>query len=532
MNRIARWKIFVIFGICLLGGLVAAPNLMTREQVAKLPSWLSHARLNLGLDLQGGLHFLYEVNLQPVVNERMEDLVQSVREILRKERIGYTRLGIAGQNTPNVNVGFQLSNAADVAKVRQLIRDAEPGFVIDATAAGQFTLRYDEATLRERRNQVLGQSIEIIRRRVDEFGTNEPYIQRIGENRIQVQVPGATDSERIKSVISQTARLSFRMVDTTLTAQEARASGRVPAGSELLPSADKNDALMGRPTEYLIQRRTVVGGDNLVDAQAAFQNGEAVVSFRFDSSGARRFADTTKQNVGKPFAIVLDDKVISAPVIREPILGGSGIISGSFTTESARDLALLLRAGALPAPLTVLEERTVGPDLGSDSIDAGKMACIIGYFLIFILMVARYRAFGMIANIALFMNLVFTVAIMSLMGATLTLPGIAGMVLGLAMAVDANVLIYERMREETKMGRSPLPAADLALQRAYVTILDSNMTTLVAAFFLYILGSGPVRGFAVTLGIGLICSMFTAVTLTRLLMIMWISLRRVQKITI
>ncbi len=532
MNRIARWKIFVIVAICLLGGLVAAPNLMTREQVAKLPSWLSHARLNLGLDLQGGLHFLYEVNLRTVTNERMEDLVQSVREILRKERIGYTRLGVAGQNTPGVNVVFQLSNPADVAKVRDLIREAEPGFLIETTGAGQITLRYEEAALRERNTQIVAQSIEIIRRRVDEFGTNEPYIQRLGENRIQVQVPGATESERIKSVISQTARLSFRMVDVSLTAQEARASGRVPAGSELLPSADKAEIVAGRPAEYLVQRRALIGGDNLVDAQAAFQNGEAVVSFRFDSSGARRFADATRANVGKPFAIVLDEKVISAPVIREPILGGSGIISGSFNTESARDLALLLRAGALPAPLTVLEERTVGPDLGADSIEAGKIACIIGYLLIAVLMTLRYRAFGVIANVGLFMNLVFTVAIMSLIGATLTLPGIAGMVLGLAMAVDANVLIYERMREETKLGRSPLPAADFALQRAYVTILDSNMTALVAAFFLYAFGSGPVRGFAVTLGIGLICSMFTAVTLTRLLMFLWIGWRKPAKITI
>ena len=532
MNRIARWKILVILAICLLGGLVAAPNLMTREQIAKMPSWLSHARMNLGLDLQGGLHFLYEINLQAVMNERMEDLVQNVREILRRERIGYTGLGVAGQNTANVQVRFQLTNADDLPKVRQIIREAEPGFALEATGAGLVTLRYEETALRERRDQIVAQSIEIIRRRVDEFGTNEPYIQRLGENRIQVQVPGATDSERIKSVISQTARLSFRMVDTTTTPAEARAAGRIPAGSEILQSADKSDALAGRPTEYVVQRRALVGGDNLVDAQAAFQNGEAVVSFRFDSSGARRFADATRANVGRPFAIVLDDKVISAPVIREPILGGSGIISGSFNTESARDLALLLRAGALPAPLTVLEERTVGPDLGADSIAAGEIACIIGYLLIAVLMIARYRAFGVIANIALAMNLVFTVAIMSLLGATLTLPGIAGMVLGLAMAVDANVLIYERMREETKLGRSPLPAADLALQRAYITILDSNMTTLVAAFFLYMFGSGPVRGFAVTLGIGLVCSMFTAVTLTRLLMFLWIGWRKPAKITI
>ncbi|HEY4135194.1 MAG TPA: protein translocase subunit SecD [Alphaproteobacteria bacterium] len=475
--------------------------------------------MNLGLDLQGGLHLLLEVNLQAVMNERMENLVQSARETLRKERIGYTRLGVAGQNTPTPSVGFQLTNPADAAKARQALRDAEPGLNVDTTSSGLVTMRYDEATLRDRRNQIVSQSIEIIRRRVDEFGTNEPYIQQQGENRIQVQVPGAGDPERIKSVLGQTARLSFRMVDTSISAQEAQATGRLPPGTEILPSVDQ---IAGRATQYLVQRRTLVGGDNLVDAQPAFQNGEAVVNFRFDTAGARRFADATKQNVGKPFAIVLDDKVISAPVIREPILGGSGVISGSFTTESARDLALLLRAGALPAPLTILEERTVGPDLGADSIQDGKVACIVGYMLIFVLMIARYQMFGVIANVALFMNLIFTIAFMSLLGATLTLPGIAGMVLGLAMAVDANVLIYERMREETKLGRSPLPAADFALNRAYITILDSNMTTLVAAFFLYILGSGPVRGFAVTLGIGILTTVFTAFTLTRLIVAMWV----------
>ncbi len=313
---------------------------------------------------------------------------------------------------------------------------------------------------------------------------------------------------------------------------EARA-GRVPPGTELLP-ADKELEPDGRPRQYLVQRRVSVSGDRLTDAQPNTNNqtGEWVVSFKFDGVGARQFGQITRDNVGRPFAVVLDGKVITAPVIREPILGGSGQISGSFNAQSASDLAVLLRAGALPAPLTVLEERTVGPDLGSDSIAAGTLACIIGYVLIFTLMIVGYGLFGVIANVALILNLAFTLSIMAAIGATLTLPGIAGMVLGLAMAVDANVLTYERMREESAAGRSPFPAIDNAFNRAFITIFDSNLTTLIAALMLYLFGQGPVRGFAVTLSIGIICSMFTAVTVTRLLIVGYLIWRRPKELPV
>ena len=527
MLHFPRWKIILIIVVMALGAVYSLPNLLTRQQADELPSWVPSARMNLGLDLQGGSHLLLEVEMQAAIQERMQTIEQGLRGALRKERIGYTNLAA----TPN-SVQVTLSNPGDVPRVRQLLRELEVGLQADAGNGNQLTIRYDDATLRERRNQIMGQSIEIVRRRVDEFGMTEPSIQQQGADRILVQVPGLDDPQRLIDLIGKTAKLTFRMVDLSTSPEAARQTGRVPPGSELVPSEAERDPMTNKPLDYLVQRRILVGGDNLTDAQATFQNGQPVVSFRFDTVGARRFADATRDNVGKPFAIVLDNKVISAPVIREPILGGSGIISGSFTTQSANDLALLLRAGALPAPLKVLEQRTVGPDLGADSIAAGKLACIIGYLLIAVLMVVRYKVFGLIANVALMANLVLTIAIMSLIHATLTLPGIAGMVLGLAMAVDANVLIYERMREEVRMGRSPLLAADVGSQKAFITILDSNLTTLCAAFFLYLLGSGPVKGFAVTLSIGLICSMFTAVTLTRALMAAYLKVTKPKTITI
>ncbi|MFN4282783.1 MAG: protein translocase subunit SecD [Alphaproteobacteria bacterium] len=519
MIHIARWKLVVSFVVVMAGILFVSPNLLTREQAASLPGWLSHSRINLGLDLQGGSHLLLGVDLQSVMRERLDNMVQGVREALRKERIGYTRLGVSGQT-----VVFQLTNPDDMAKVREYIRTNEPGIVLDAGPNGQVTLRYEEAALRERQNQIINQSIEIVRRRVDEFGTTEPSIQQQGEDRILLQVPGESDSDRIIRIISQTARLSFRLVDPTMSAQEARATGRIPAGSELLPSVEGRDLSGG--AGYLVQRRIIIGGDNLVDAQPGFQNGEAVVNFRFDSAGGRRFGDVTRDNVGRPFAIVLDDKVISAPVIREPILGGSGVISGSFTTETARDLALLLRAGALPAPLQVLEQRVVGPDLGADSIAAGKIASIIGMIGVLVFMILAYGLFGVFANIALIVNVTLLMGAMSALNATLTLPGIAGIVLTIGMAVDANVLIYERIREETRNGRSIVSAIDAGFQRAWTTILDSNITTLIAGLVMFELGSGPIRGFAVTLSIGIVTSIFTAVMVTRFIIIGWLRWRQ------
>ena len=526
MLHFPRWKILLVIAVMVVGAFYAVPNLLSSQQLSQLPSWLPHARMNLGLDLRGGSHILLEIDMRTAIQERMSTVEQGLRGALRRDRVGYTNLGVAGET-----VRLQLTDSADLPKVRTALRDLEPGLQVDVQGS-QLTIRYDDVTMRERRNQIIGQSIEIVRRRVDQFGTTEPTIQQQGLDRILVQMPGMSNPQQVIDAIGKTAKLTFRMVDLTTTAELARQTGRVPPGSDILQADAETDPFTGKPVEYLVQRRVLVAGDNLTNAAMTFQNGQPVVSFRFDSVGARRFADATRENVGKPFAIVLDNKVISAPVIREPILGGSGIISGSFTSESASILSILLNAGALPAQLKVIEQRTVGPDLGADSIAAGQLACLVGYLLIAVLMIVRYSIFGVIANVALAANLLLTVAIMSVLNATLTLPGIAGMVLGLAMAVDANVLIYERMREEVRMGRSPLLAADVGSQKAFITILDSNLTTLVAAFFLYMLGSGPVKGFAVTLSIGLICSMFTAVTLTRLLMATWIKWRKPKTITV
>jgi preprotein translocase subunit SecD len=373
----------------------------------------------------------------------------------------------------------------------------------------------DEAILDRVRHSV-EQSIQIIERRVNELGTVEPLIQRQGTDRILVQVPGLQDPARLKTLLGKTAKLTFRMVDMSIPAEQALAS-RAPADDELLYSQDGK-------TPFLIERRVLVPGEDLVDAQTGFDHrtNEPVVNFRFNTSGARRFATATQENVGKPFAIVLDNQVISAPVIREPITGGQGQISGSFTVQSATDLSILLRAGALPAPLTIIEERTVGPGLGQDSINAGISAAYFGMALVIVFMIVTYGLFGLFANFAVAVNVGMILGILSFLGATLTLPGIAGIVLTVGIAVDSNVLIYERIREELHAGRSPIAAIDAGFSRALATILDSNITTFIAAAVLFFIGTGTVRGFAVTLGVGILTTLFTAFTLTRLIVALWV----------
>jgi protein-export membrane protein SecD len=384
-------------------------------------------------------------------------------------------------------------------------------------------MRLSQEALVERASNAVQQSIEIVRRRIDETGVNEPTIQRQGSDRILVQLPGVGDPDRVKRLLGKTAKMVFRMVDVSPEASETN----VPPGSELLEADDERDPT-GRPRKWVVRKKVEVAGDNLIDAQPTYdqRNGQPVVNFRFDAVGAKRFAEVTKENVGRPFAIVLDDRVISAPVIREPILAGSGQISGNFTVQSANDLAVLLRAGALPAPLKILEERTVGPDLGADSIAAGRNATVIGFVLVMAYMVAGYGLFGIFANMALIANVFMLIGALSILQATLTLPGIAGILLTLGMAVDANVLINERIREETRIGKSPLAAMEAGFGRAFATILDSNLTTLLAMVILYALGSGPVRGFAVTISLGIATSMFTAILLARLLMMTWWRRRR------
>ena len=531
MVYFAKWKIVLVAIVTVLGIASAFPNFLSEEDAAALPRFLPNKQINLGLDLQGGSHLLLEVDVAAVQSQRLEGLVDAVRDGMRRgtPRIGYRRLGVRGEC-----IGFDLLRDEDMSRAREIVRALDTNTFdpqLEINTDGLIVTVCPTVTgQREILSSAVQQSIEIVRRRIDELGTREPTIQRQGSDRILVQVPGLDDPERLKELIGTTAKMTFHLVDQTNSAAASCGPGlRRPPGTVCLPSQDEMDA-GNNPIMYLVKRRIMVDGENLVDAQATFQDGQAVVSFRFDSVGARRFGDVTRENVGQPFAIVLDQKVISAPVIREPILGGNGVISGNFTINSAQDLALLLRAGALPAPLTVLEERTVGAELGADSIAAGEFASVLAIVLVIIFMAAAYGLFGFMADVALILNIVLIAAVLSMLQATLTLPGIAGIVLTIGMAVDANVLIFERIREEARNGRTPISAVDAGYSRALTTIIDANITTLIAAVLLFQFGSGPIKGFAVTLGVGLLTSMFTAIMVTRMLVVLWLHRRRPKKL--
>ncbi len=510
------WKLALILGVCLLGLVIALPNAFAPTTIAGWPSFLQH-QVSLGLDLRGGSYLLLQVDMGAVERERLNNVVDELRTQLIAAKIGYKDLGAT---TDHVTV--TLLDPGRMQDLRAIITKIDPGMDVQTGAGGAATITPNQVDLTAQQNAVVGQSIEIVRRRIDEAGTREANIQREGVDRIVVQLPGIANPEHVKELLGQTAKMTFQLVDMNASPQDAR-NGKLPPGDEVLPG----EAQSGQPTQYyVVRRRVMVSGDTLTDAQPTFENSQPVVSFKFDSIGARRFADATKENVGKPFAIVLDNKVISAPVIKEPILGGQGVIEGSFTVQSANDLALLLRAGALPAPLTVLEESSVGPDLGADSIHAGALASVVGVVLVVVFMVVFYGLFGIFADIALFFNLCIMMGALTLLGATLTLPGIAGIALTMGMAVDANVLIYERIREEVRGGRSLISSLQAGFERAFGTILDSHVTTLVAGGLMFWLGSGPIKGFAVTLSLGVLTSLFSAILVTRLLIVTW--LRRLK----
>lgn len=522
-----KWKVALVLVVCLLGVAYSLPNFLPKSLTESLPGGLPSQQVNLGLDLQGGSHLLLEVEVDEVVRQYLEGIAESARAELRTARIRARALGVDG-NTVVVTI----AKADEVEKARNLLKPIEPGAQISVDGE-RITITPLEQTLLERRSSALQQSVEILRRRIDETGTREPTIQRQGDNRVLVQVPGLKDPERLKAIIGKTAKLTFQLVDMENSVAETRERGRVPPGSVLL-QATEEDRAVGRQDAYLVKRRVLVSGEDLVDAHQSFEQrtNQPVVGFRLNARGAKKFGDVTTKNVGRPFAIVLDNKVISAPVIREPIITGSGQISGSFTVQSAQDLALLLRAGALPAPISILEERTVGASLGADSIAAGETACIVGLIAVIVFMVIAYGKFGVMANVALIFNLLLILAVLSVIQATLTLPGIAGIVLTVGMAVDANVLIFERIREEVRAGRTPISAIDAGYSRALTTIIDANVTTLIAAVLLYAFGSGPVRGFAVTLAVGIATSMFTAIMVTRLMVVAWLRRTRPQELPV
>lgn len=503
--------------ILLAGIILAIPNLLTEQQAAQLPSWLPAKRISLGLDLQGGSHLLFSVDVRAAIREDLESTREAVRDELRKAKIKYTGLEVVENS-----VVVKLGDVADRDKARELLIAAAGDKKLTIDDTGNVKLEFDEKTLDARITRSVEQSIEIIRRRIDETGVREPTIVRQGQDRILIQLPGVKDPERVKELIGKTAKMTFQFVDNSVSAEEVlNGSIPLPPGRVVLPYADSDRA--NRPSALVVEKRVMVSGENLVDAQPTTnQLGQWVVNFRFDSLGAKKFGKATQDGVGRLFAIVLDGKIISAPVIKQPILGGSGVIEGGFTAQSAQDLALLLRAGALPAPLKVEEERTVGAELGADSIAAGKWASLMGIVLISIALFAIYGLFGLFANIALFFNFVLLIAALSVLQATLTLPGIAGVVLSLGMAVDANVLIHERIREEIRAGRGPVTAIDAGYRTASGTITDANLTVIISSVFLYLFGSGTVKGFAVTLILGTIISMFTAVVVARLCTVYWL----------
>jgi protein-export membrane protein SecD len=521
MIHFAKWKIWVTLAILLAGIVFAAPNLLTQEQAEALPRWLPHKQISLGLDLQGGSHLLFEVDVAAVVRERLEAFKDGLRDVLRKNDIAYTGLSVT-----NGMAVAQLVDPSTRDRVISLLADQPGGISWEIDQAGRIQGLFLEQDLTQLERQVVEQSIEIIRQRIDESGVKEPTIVRQGTDRIIVQLPGIGDPARLEALIGKTAKLTFQFVSSTVASPVPTKPTNVPPGTVALESDDGG--------YEIIETRVILGGENLVDASSGRHptTGEPVVNFEFDSIGARKFGRATTDNVGRRFAIILDNKVISAPQIDEPIPGGRGYIRGNFTADSAHDLAVLLRAGALPAPLIPLEKRTVGAELGADSIAAGKMASLMGLVLIVVALVAVYGLFGIFANVALVFNFILLIAVMSLLQATLTLPGIAGMVLTLGMAVDANVLIHERIREEIRNGRGPWMAIDAGYRSASGTIMDSNLTVIISSAFLYLFGSGTVKGFAITLILGTIISMFTAVVVARLCTVTWLRWTRPQVLPI
>ena len=543
MLQIALWKRLVIWVLCIGGLLLALPNAfysrvenfndarVLNETSDEWPSFLPSSLVNLGLDLRGGAHLLAEVQVSDVYEQRMAALWPDVREILRAERNTVGTIRLQKGNLDELRIKLSNSSGID-AGINFLKTLAKPvssvGSVgkLDLDIVGEndeIIVRLSVAERRATDNRTMQQALEIIRRRIDEVGTREPTIQRQGSDRILIQVPGIGSASELKQLIGTTAQLTFQPV----IAARVNSNSLASFGQELLPALDDPDEF------YLLDAGAVVTGEELVDAQPSFdQNGRPAVNFRFNPSGARKFGDYTAENIGNPFAIVLDNEVISAPTIQSHIPGGSGIITGSFSIEESTELAILLRAGALPAGLSFLEERTIGPELGADSIQAGKVACLVAFGAVLVFMAASYGLFGLFANVALIINVGLIFGLLSGIGATLTLPGIAGIVLTIGMAVDANVLIFERIREELVSAKGPARAIELGYEKAMSAILDANITTFIAAVILFVMGSGPVRGFSITLGLGILTSVFTAIFVTRLLVVMWFERRRPKTIEV
>jgi preprotein translocase subunit SecD len=554
MLQIALWKRLLIVLTCVAGVAFSVPNLAYdrverhNDAVSAMaagdtsapviaerglwPDWAPSSLVNLGLDLRGGAHLLAEVHVSDVYSDRIDGLWPEVRDRLAAERAVVGAVRRMPSEDPAV-LRVAVANTQSIDRAVEIVREiARPMQTLTGIGSSDLEVRRDgehvivtlsEAERQATDDRTMRQSLEIIRRRVDQAGTREPTILRQGTDRILIQVPGIGSAAELKALIGTTARLTFHPV-----IRQTSNPDEVPGPREVVyPSMDTPGVF------YVLEATPVVSGEQLVDAQPdRDQNGRPAVSFRFNPAGGRAFGIYTAENIGNPFAIVLDEEVISAPTIQSHIPGGSGIITGRFSIEETSRLAILLRAGALPAEMTFLEERTIGPELGQDSVDAGRIAALVAMGLVLVFMIMVYGFFGVIANVALLLNVAMIFALLSLIGATLTLPGIAGIVLTIGMAVDANVLVFERIKEELKTARGPARAIELGYQKALSAILDANITTFITAAILFALGSGPVRGFAVTLGLGIVTSVFTALFVTRLMIVFWYERRRPKTVTI
>nr|MBT6354252.1 protein translocase subunit SecD [Pelagibacteraceae bacterium] len=516
MKNYPLWKIFIVFLLLSLGVIFAVPSILYKEDTG---NWYLDNRLNLGLDLQGGSYLLLEVQTDVLIKEEFENFSETIRIISRENRIKINNIELLDDE---LKIRFETSDKLDEIRSSFLQKYRSVKFNLNNNIA---TITVDVLYKKNIQDSAIKQSLEIVRKRIDESGTKEPLIQRSGRQRILLQLPGVKDPERIKNLLGKTAKLNFHMVDDDDS--KSLSLNLAPFGKMIV--ADINN----EEIKYLLEKKSKVGGENLIDAYASFDQTQGhAVSFRFDTTGAQKFGKATSENVGKRFAVVLDGVVITAPVINSAITGGSGIITGNFSSQEATDLAVLLRAGALPAPLQIVEERSVGPGLGADSIAAGKIASIIGMILVCIFMILIYGSFGVIANISLIANLFIIVALLGTIGATLTLPGIAGIVLTIGMAVDANVLIFERIKEENLKNKKVYETVKKGFDRALSTILDANITTLIASLLLFVFGSGPIKGFSITLSLGVIASMFTALMLSNLLVHFYLSFTSKKEINL
>ena len=516
MKNYPLWKATLVILVISLGIIFTLPTLLYKENSN---NWFFDNKINLGLDLQGGSYLLLEVQTEVLMQEELNNISDSIQFIARG-----LQTNIINIISEEDEIQLRFSNNDKLEEIREKFKNNYRN--VNVTIKNNtMKIAINEIFKKNIKESAIKQSLEIVRKRIDESGTKEPLIQRSGKKRILLQLPGIKDPERIKELLGTTAKLTFHMVDDEDTI--SLKANRAPFGKIIV--AD----FYNPEIKYLVEKKSRVGGENLVDAKASFdpQEGHAV-SFRFDTTGAQKFGKATSENVGKRFAVILDGVVITAPVINTAITGGSGIITGNFSSQEAADLAVLLRAGALPAPLSIVEERSVGPGLGADSIASGKIAAIIGMICVCIFMILIYGVFGLLANISLLANLFIIVSLLGTIGATLTLPGIAGIVLTIGMAVDANVLVFERIKEEANKKTSALEAVKNGFDKALSTILDANITTLIAALLLFVFGSGPIKGFSITLSLGVLASMFTAIMFTNFLIYLWFNFSKKKEINL